>query len=137
MTADREGSLCSDLPFPVFTARPGHQSLYYFEVLISELNGQVLFSVFKIFLFSRWMRIGLSLREFNFYSQSIGDFPNTLAIESSGKFYELGGVQHRVKASGGFGKDDVIGCGLRILPSTDRQIFFTKNGEIWGTIKFN
>jgi hypothetical protein len=80
------------------------------------------------------MRIGLSHREFNFYSQNIGDFPNTLALESSGKFFELGNVQQRVTASGGIDQNDVIGCGLRILPSTHRQIFFTKNGEIWGII---
>jgi hypothetical protein len=34
-------------------------------------------------------------------------------------------------AKGPFVNGDVVGCGLLVLP-TERRLFFTKSGEIWG-----
>ena len=31
-----------------------------------------------------------------------------------------------------FGREDIVGCGIQIIPKKSRHIFFTKNGEIFG-----
>ena len=80
------------------------------------------------------MYIGLCDADFPFItSTGLGRFTGSFAIRKCGTYW-ASGTDVSGHGKGGFASGDVVGCGLLIL-STERRIFFTKNGEIWGEIK--
>jgi hypothetical protein len=85
-------------------------------------------------LSSYGLRIGLSGRDFRLEGQWVGeDGTDSFAVHSDGYYWASGKKQEK-DAPQGFGLGDVIGCGLVVMPTGSRHIFFTKNGENWGML---
>jgi hypothetical protein len=83
------------------------------------------------------MYIGLCGANFPFTtaSQHVGGVAGSFAIRRNGEYWASGKcVSVSGHGEGEFVSGDVVGCGLLILP-TERRLFFTKNGEIWGQFK--
>jgi hypothetical protein len=76
--------------------------------------------------------IGLCGDNFPFTSTEtwVGKIADSFAIENDGDYY-ASDTYMKGFAKGTYNNTDVVGCGLMVMP-TERRLFFTKNGEIWG-----
>jgi hypothetical protein len=83
------------------------------------------------------MRVGLSGPTFPIEGkEAIGNVVGSFAVDAKGTLWRSGTefeFEQKEGGSGeGFGKGDVIGCGLLILPADKHFIFFTRNGQLLG-----
>jgi hypothetical protein len=76
--------------------------------------------------------IGLCDDDFPFTSTQtwMGNVAGSFSIENDGDLY-TSSTYKKGFAKGTFNNTDVVGCGLMVMP-TERRLFFTKNGVIWG-----
>ena len=80
-----------------------------------------------------YLHIGLCGPNFDFtLGHVVGDVASSFAMRLDGTYFASGTSQSGF-GKGAFANGDVVGCGLLVLP-TERRLFFTKNGEIWGKI---
>jgi hypothetical protein len=133
-------------PFPV-VARPAKQLLYYFEVTVTGTISRLAQFVVKSYHrtvhtshpttttphHSSIFYLGLCGPDFPFTSTtaSVGAVAGSFAICKDGD-YGASGQWHSGFGKGVLNTGDVVGCGLLVLPSAERHLFFTKSGEIWG-----
>jgi hypothetical protein len=78
------------------------------------------------------MYIGMSAADLP-NDHHIGNWADAFAINHHGRLYVGGKHTSNI---GPFAKNDVIGCGLLLLATGCRRIFFTKNGKLSSKKKY-
>jgi hypothetical protein len=118
--------------------------LFYYEIQLKKLNGLATFfplltsagrqqnSLFSLNTISyRWINVGIRDTDYSTI-QFVGYNTGSFSMDQIGGYWTAG-QNTKAYASSGLAEGDTVGCGLVMLPNgSGGNLFFTKNGQLWG-----